>query len=41
MTVAEGEAFDPTPANIEKHLTRTKLANGMKVVLLPKTTRGK
>jgi len=41
MTVAEGEAFDPTPANIEKHLVRSKLANGMKVALLPKATRGK
>jgi zinc protease len=40
MVVSQGEAFDPSPANIEKHLTRSKLANGMKVVMLPKSTRG-
>jgi len=40
MKVSQGDAFDPTPANIEKHLTRSKLPNGMKVTLLPKTTRG-
>lgn len=38
--VAQGEAFDTTTANIESRLARTKLANGMKVVLLPKKTRG-
>jgi zinc protease len=38
--VAEGEVFDPSPANIESRLTRTKLSNGVKVVLLPKKTRG-
>jgi zinc protease len=32
-------AFDPSPSNIESHLTRARLANGMKVVLLPKKTR--
>jgi len=40
MTVSQGEAFDPAPANIENHLTRSKLPNGMKVVMLPKSTRG-
>ena len=40
MTVSQGEAFDPAPANIEKHLTRSKLPNGLKVVMLPKTNRG-
>ena len=40
LSVSPGEAFDPTPANIEKHLTRAKLPNGMKLVMLPKTTRG-
>ncbi len=35
-----GEVFDPTPANIEARVERFKLANGMKVVLLPKKTRG-
>ena len=32
--------FDPSPANIESRLTRAKLSNGVKVVLLPKKTRG-
>jgi zinc protease len=40
LDVAAGEAFDPSPANIEKHLTRSTLANGLKVVMLPKSTRG-
>jgi zinc protease len=40
LTVSAGEAFDPTPANIERHLVRSKLANGLKVVMLPKTNRG-
>ena len=39
-TVAEGEVFDPSTANIESRLIRSKLPNGMKVVLLPKKTRG-
>ena len=38
--VSEGEVFDPSPANIESRLTRAKLSNGVKVVLLPKKTRG-
>jgi zinc protease len=37
---SQGEAFDPTPSNIESRLTRARLASGMKVVLLPKKTRG-
>ncbi len=40
MKVSQGEAFDPAPANIEKHLSRSKLPNGLKVVMLPKTNRG-
>jgi zinc protease len=36
VTVARGEAFDPTPANIENRVVRTKLANGMKVAILPR-----
>lgn len=39
-SMAEGEVFDPTPANIEKRVERFVLPNGMKVVLLPKKTRG-
>jgi|SRR5579871_6902084 len=38
--IQAGEAFDPTPANIEARVTRAKLPGGMKVVLLPKKTRG-
>jgi zinc protease len=40
MTISQGEAFDPSPANIEKHLIRSRLPNGLKVVMLPKTNRG-
>jgi zinc protease len=40
MTVSQGAAFDPAPSNIEKHLTRTKLPDGFKVAMLPKTSRG-
>jgi zinc protease len=39
-TRAEGEAFDPTPANIDSRTTRVELANGIKLVMLPKETRG-
>ena len=39
-TVSEGEAFDSPPSNIEGRLARSRLANGMKLVLLPKQTRG-
>ncbi|MBS0337638.1 MAG: insulinase family protein [Proteobacteria bacterium] len=35
-----GEAFDPSPENIEAHLVRRTLANGIRVALLPKKTRG-
>jgi zinc protease len=38
--ISEGEVFDPSPKNIESRLTRGKLANGVKVVMLPKKTRG-
>jgi zinc protease len=38
VTIQHGEAFDPSPANIEKRVVRGKLANGMKVVMLPKQT---
>ena len=39
-TVDAGEAFDPSPANIEARVIRNTLANGIKVALLPKKTRG-
>ena len=35
-----GEAFDPSPANIESRVTRVTLPSGLKLVLLPKKTRG-
>jgi zinc protease len=38
--VAAGEAFDPTPANLEARTQRVTLGNGMKLLLLPKKTRG-
>lgn len=38
--VAEGEAFDPSPGNIERRTTRYTLPNGIRVALLPKETRG-
>jgi zinc protease len=38
--VAAGEAFDPTPENIEARVIRRELPSGMKLALLPKKTRG-
>jgi len=38
--VAAGEAFEATPDNIEARTRRFALANGMKVALVPKRTRG-
>ncbi|HQW23062.1 MAG TPA: pitrilysin family protein [Bacteroidia bacterium] len=38
--VAEAEAFDATPANIEKRTKRGDLSGGGKYALLSKTTRG-
>ena len=35
-----GESFDPTPQNIEARVVRRTLANGIRVALLPKKTRG-
>ncbi|MFN7602136.1 MAG: insulinase family protein, partial [Bacteroidota bacterium] len=40
QTIAEGEAFDPAPANIESRTTKTTLPNGSKVAFLSKKTRG-
>ena len=37
---ALGEAFDPTPENINERLVEFELANGARVALLPKATRG-
>ena len=35
-----GEEFDPSPANIDSRTTRVDLPGGVKLVMLPKTTRG-
>ncbi|HTW65547.1 MAG TPA: pitrilysin family protein [Bryobacteraceae bacterium] len=40
LKIEQGAAFDPTPANIEQHLTRLKLPDGLKLAMLPKTSRG-
>ncbi len=40
VAMAAGEAFDPSPKNIESRLQRYTLASGMKVSLLQKKTRG-
>jgi zinc protease len=38
--VEAGEALDPDPASLEKRIRRSTLPGGLKVVLLPKSTRG-
>ena len=38
--ISEGEAFDPSPANIESRTISGELDSGMKYALLPKQTRG-
>jgi zinc protease len=38
--IAEGEAFDPTPENIEARLQRLEIPEGVKVTLFPKKSRG-
>ena len=38
--IAQGEAFDPSPANIDARTVTYELPNGMEVALLPKETRG-
>jgi zinc protease len=38
--VAQGEAFDPSPANIEARVQRSQLPGGLKAALLQKKTRG-
>jgi zinc protease len=39
-TLAAGEAFEATPANIDKRSERYTLPSGLRVALLPKKTRG-
>lgn len=38
--MAQGEAFDPSPANIESRTARFDMPNGMKGAMLSKKTRG-
>ena len=38
--VAAGEAFDPTPENIDRRTRISTLSNGIEVALLPRETRG-
>jgi zinc protease len=38
--LAAGEAFDPSPENIERRTTRSALPGGLKLALLPKQNRG-
>ena len=38
--VAQGEAFDASPKNIDARTTRTALSGGMKLAMLSKKTRG-
>ena len=40
VTVAQGEDFDPTPANIESRVQRSTLPNGMKLAVLSRKTTG-
>ena len=38
--IERGEAFEPSPQNIEARLIRRELPNGIRLALLPKKTRG-
>ena len=38
--ISQGEAFDPSPSNIESRVVRSRLPSGLKLALLPKKTRG-
>lgn len=40
QAVAQGESFDPSPANIDKRTVRGSLGNGVKLAFIPKKTRG-
>ncbi|HEU4386777.1 MAG TPA: pitrilysin family protein, partial [Blastocatellia bacterium] len=39
-TVSEGEAFDPSPANIDSRIIRKSLPIGLQIGMLPKRNRG-
>jgi zinc protease len=38
--IAAGEAFDPSPENIDARTRRSEFPDGLKIALLPKKTRG-
>ncbi len=38
--IAQGEVFDPSPANVAARSEQVALPNGMKAILLPKSTKG-
>lgn len=38
--IAEGEAFEMSPENIETRVSRVEMPNGMRLAMLPKETRG-
>ena len=40
VALVAGEAFDPSPSNVDSRTLRSALSNGMKLALLPKKTRG-
>jgi zinc protease len=40
IRVNAGEAIDPAPASLEKRITRSTLPGGVRLALLPKSTRG-
>jgi zinc protease len=39
--VSAGEAFDPSPANVDARTIRSSLPSGLKLALVPKKTRGR
>ena len=39
-SLQQGEVFDPTPKNIESRVIRARLPNGLKLLMLPKKSRG-
>jgi len=39
-TIAQGEVFDPSNANIDSRAVHARLSDGLKLALLPKKTRG-
>src|SRR4029079_12501887 len=40
ITIENGDALDPSPANIDRRIERSTLPGGFRLALLPKGTRG-